>query len=506
MKRLIVCCDGTWNVPEQEDYGKPSPTNVVRLYNCLAEEGNGTKQRHYYHSGVGTEGNMLARSAGGAYGKGLGQNVQSAYRWLGSYYEPSDEIFLFGFSRGAFTVRSLAGMIGACKLLDLRNVESGACWHRVQAAYERCYRVPPAERTDEWLGKGWAVNDVPIRFLGVWDTVGSLGIPDDMAILNLLDRPQDWRFHDESLGKHVQTARHAVALDEMRASFAPTVWKDVEQRDDVKQIWFPGVHSDVGGGYADTGLADGTLRWMIDEAAKAGLAFNEAMTAQVRPDSGGTLHDSVRGVFKGLRTRPRAIPALVKANPSLHGSVWQRHTTPPIAQAPYRLHTQLQMGESTEVTVYARERWNNLGIYLEPGEYEFKAAGEWLDASIPCGPAGTRDGHFHPGEIVHMAGSTWGLVERAWQAVTGNEGADFWMTRRVESAPWFALMGVIANDSGGVGPNNDGSPSPHEMFVIGTGCRRKVSSGGYLFAFANDAWSKYDNNRGGVKLNVTRIS
>ncbi|MHC4845333.1 MAG: DUF2235 domain-containing protein [Planctomycetota bacterium] len=504
-RALVVCCDGTWNTPDQEDGGVPSPTNVVRLYNCLVEQTDTRKQLRYYHPGVGTEGGLLTRTAGGAYGKGLGQNILSAYRWLGSRYEPGDDVYLFGFSRGAFTVRSLAGMVAACGLLDLREEDIDEQWERVGYAYERCYRVDPDDRPDLEAKKRWALHrPVKIRFIGVWDTVGALGIPDDLAILNLLDKPENWRFHDASLGDDVVTARHAVALDEQRASFAPTLWEEKPGRD-VAQVWFPGVHSDVGGGYGDNRLADGALAWMIREAKAADLVFDDDMVAQLKADERGTLHDSVRGVFKGLRTRPRAVPYLLDENAPIDDSATNRHRTPPITQAPYRPSSRLAEGESVKVTVYARERWNDTGVYLPPGKYAFDAVGTWLDASIECGPGGTSDGHFQPAEILHMAGSAWGLVERAWKRVTKNDQADFWFTRRVEDAPWFALIGVVANDSGDRNPDNDGSPSPHERFLIGDGCEHTIERGGYFYAFANDAWSKYENNRGGIKLTIKRL-
>ena len=389
--------------------------------------------------------------------------------------------------------------------MDLRKLPIEEQWDRVGAAYDHGYRNDPGKR-DGWLNGGWEVHGSPvaIRFIGVWDTVGALGIPDDLAILNLLDKPENWRFHDASLGASVQTARHAIAMDEMRASFTPTLWRESGHQD-VQQVWFPGVHSDVGGGYGDSGLADAALSWMIDEARKAGLQLDETMVSQVHAHHQGILHDSVKGVFKGLRTRPRAVPHLSETEPSLHESVWLRYSAPPITQVPYRSAKRIEVGQCETVTIYARERWNDTGIFLPPGKYEFEVAGEWLDASIKCGPGGTADGHFQPAEIVHLAGSAWGLVERAWKRVTGNDRADFWMTRRMEDAPWFALIGVIANDDGDRNPDNDGSPSPHERFVIGAGCKRTIKHGGYFFAFANDAWSKYENNRGGVKLTMRRL-
>ena len=112
----------------------------------------------------------------------------------------------------------------------------------------------------------------------MWDTVGALGIPNNLAILNLLDNIKRYAFHDTELGCNVIHARHAVAIDEKRASFSPTLWSNVQKRKRVKQIWFPGVHSNVGGGYIDTGLSDIALKWMIDEAVEAGLNVREDMS------------------------------------------------------------------------------------------------------------------------------------------------------------------------------------------------------------------------------------
>ena len=200
MRNLVVCCDGTWNTPDQEQNGVPVPTNVVRLYNALAEkDAVGSEQLKYYHSGVGTEGHWWDKVAGGSVGSGLGKNIQSAYKWLGCNYQAGDRIFLFGFSRGAYTVRSLGGLVLNCGLLNLVDVPEEEVWTRVEAAYSRGYRK--GQNQSKWAGS-WPFHatpddaPVPIYFLGVWDTVGALGVPDDLAILNLLDDPAKYSFHD----------------------------------------------------------------------------------------------------------------------------------------------------------------------------------------------------------------------------------------------------------------------------------------------------------------------
>ena len=513
MKRLIVCCDGTWNTPDQEHDGVPVPTNVVRIYNSIKEKGaDGIEQKKYYHPGVGTEGNWWEKLAGGSGGVGLNKNIMSAYKWLGDNYATGDRIFLFGFSRGAYTVRSLAGMISACGLLKLAEFSDKTAWRRVETALKDCYRIPPKKRTNAW-SNNWAFHSsdeddeiVRIFFLGVWDTVGALGIPDNLALLNLFDPDRKHSFHDTNLTEKVVHAYHAVALDEWRASFTPTLWSGVEARKTVHQVWFPGCHSDVGGGYREKGLSDGALKWMINAASKSdiGLEFRDDMVEQIKPDHQDVIHDSLKGFFSMLPTHPRPIPLLENAGngTALHDSVKNRLSHPPIAQASYHPTEILKTGKPVKRSIYAMEPWNETGIYLQAGvEYEFEAEGEWLDRKISCGPGGTSDGRFQMAEIAHMAGALWGKIEGAFKWATHNDSADFKGTKRVEKAPWFCLMGAIANSGN---PDEDGTPAPAEIIKIGTGCKYTPLKSGYLYCFANDAWSFYDNNRGSVVLTVRK--
>jgi hypothetical protein len=155
------------------------------------------------------------------------------------------------------------------------------------------------------------------------------------------------------------------------------------------------------------------------------------------------------------------------------------------------------------LTIYAAEPWNATGLYLGAGEhYEFEATGQWLDRDIPCGPAGASDGKFHVGEIAHLAGSVWGKVESAFKKLTENAEADFRGTKRVEKAPWFALIGFIANGA----QAENGEPIACGTFAIKEGTACTVERAGYLYCFANDAWNFYDNNRGSVRLKIKRVS
>lgn len=504
MKNLVVCCDGTWNTPTEMDHGVPSPTNVVKLYNALLQN---DAQLAYYHPGVGAGKSWWDHIAGGSTGEGLDQNIMSAYRWLGTHYEVGDNIFLFGFSRGAYTVRSLGGLITKCGLVDLSaRMTPDAVWRRVGevfAAYRkgvefanpdnyRFYNTPSGQSAKE---------TTPIHFIGVWDTVGALGIPDDFALLGLLDSPTRYRFHDTTLSRLVSHARHAVAVDEKRASFAPTLWAQAPYTD-MKQFWFPGVHCDVGGGYVETGLSDRALEWMIEEAEGCGLSFRPGVRAQLKPDPLGVEHDSCTGVFKALKTKPRSAPPIPADAAILDKSTIVRSKNPPLLQGDYWPTEVLPAGKSRTVDIYAAEHWCRTKLYLEAGKtYQFSATGQWVDHRDRFGPAGGESTGFHLGDLVRATSSLFGEAETMFKNITGRE-ADFWYTRRDEQAPWFALMGFIASDVG----EDAKTQASGETFMIGESATRTPKLGGYLYCFANDAWQTYGNNRGSVQLTVTCVS
>lgn len=503
-RNIVICCDGTWNTPDDKDHGAPAPTNVVRIYNAVAAaDGNGQQQHRYYHPGVGTDGSWWNKAIGGGTGAGLDRNIMSAYRELCDHYQADDRIHLFGFSRGAYTVRSLAGMVGRCGLLKTAGMPDAEAWARIQRLFQNGYRRGTESRERRsWKDLSFHADGkaIEIHFLGVWDTVGALGIPDDMALLNLLDKLHDHTFHDTRLGDHIVNARHAVAIDEMRASFQPTLWSTSKPAQH-QQLWFPGVHSDVGGGYRETGLSDGALAWMIDQAEACGLAFRDAMVGQLAPNALDVLHDSCNGAFKLLPTQPRSTPRFGVGATQLHQSARDRQKTPPIHQCPYREEMTLPHDLPASLQVFAQQPWNATGIWLEAGQaYEFEADGEWMDASITCGPGGTNDGHFQFGELPQMAFSAFGQVEEAFKKLTGNQSADFRFTKRHEGMPWFCLVGAVAN---GGGVDDKQHLAPHESFQIGKGCTLTPQKSGYFYAYANDAWNCYGNNRGRVTLRVS---
>jgi hypothetical protein len=266
-----------------------------------------------YLSGVGTSGYLADRLLGGAFGFGLSENVVAGYRWLALNYEPAnketgkpaDEIFVFGFSRGAYTARSLVGMIGRVGLLTTEALIS----NQLPEAVDRYRRRPPGPKSwhgssDERFRQVNSHDGVTVTFLGVFDTVGALGVPGAFR--------RRHQFHDVELSSTVLCARQALAVDEHRMKFEPSLWEEratasgepaeadpAQQR--VKQVWFEGAHSDVGGGYASTGLSDTTLEWMTREAECRGLRFDQKwLDTYVNSGSAAVRHDSMTIAYRLL--------------------------------------------------------------------------------------------------------------------------------------------------------------------------------------------------------------
>lgn len=320
MKRLVLCCDGTWNRADQEHGGKPCPTNVVKIaYRIAKRDADGTQQLVYYDQGVGT-GNVVDKAIGGAFGEGLEANINDAYRFLIGNYEEGDQLWLFGFSRGAFTARSIAGMIRNCGILKRESVRQ---YGTAIALYRDRDRRPDHPDALEFK-KNHSVcttGDVPIHFVGVWDTVGARGIPGRLQFLNR----GKYEFHDTELSGTVKNAYHALSIDESRGTFEPTLWDEKPKPGQtVEQVWFAGAHSDVGGGNPVPELSDLALEWMMEKARGCGLAFDDRVLAAL-PTQGkfdGRLHDSRRGIFAVLPGRDRPIHGT--GTQSIHPTVLQR--------------------------------------------------------------------------------------------------------------------------------------------------------------------------------------
>lgn len=360
MKRLIVCFDGTWNRLDA-----PHSTNVViTAESVLPIASDGVAQAIFYDEGIGTR--KGERLLGGLFGAGMVENLGDAYRFLIFNHTPGDEIYVFGFSRGAYTARSFAGLLSTCGLLRRSDAA------RVTEAIERYQKrrsnsasfaaemmefrskysphLCVSEEDEEWRCKnvdgykGGQSSRLQIDYLGVWDTVGSLGVPARYKLLNFINKKHE--FHDTSLSRFVRSARHAVAVDERRKDFQPTLWDNVAKLNELsgaaidaddapyQQKWFPGVHGAVGGGGERRGLSDQALDWVLDGARHMGLELDGAENSRIyelSPDYRDFLQNSPPP------SKPGVIDRIMKLVPQTDRS-----------PGPKQLH---------EVSISARRRW-----------------------------------------------------------------------------------------------------------------------------------------------------
>jgi len=270
MRKLVMCFDGTWNSVKDQ-------TNVSRIHAAIPsipeQTDKSAPQLKYYDEGVGTHFGSYIR--GGVLGYGLTRNIRDGYAWLIRHWQEGDQLFLFGFSRGAFTARSLAGMIGKCGIVQEKDPTQGE-HERIQKAKEmatritKMYKLSNKNGSDPMQELGPDTRDVNIHFIGVWDTVGALGVP----FMNLKISE---RFHDTKLGGKVDFAYHALAIDENRKDYMATLWTHIPDhtRQVVEQRWFPGAHANVGGGYEDDLLPETPLAWIAKHARECGLCISD---------------------------------------------------------------------------------------------------------------------------------------------------------------------------------------------------------------------------------------
>jgi uncharacterized protein (DUF2235 family) len=363
MKRIAICCDGTW-----QDRRRTFPTNVAKIDMALkrASDQPGEPQIVEYSPGIGSGSEWLSRVGGGAFGWGIDGNIQDAYRRLCLDYDEGDEIYLFGFSRGAYTVRSLAGMMRiAGGLLPRTETDKiSAVYHiyRSEGRYSDAHRLGKdeinrreiARKTQAMRDLSAAVRPARVTVLGCWDTVGSLGVPRTLPLLSRWLNKK-YEFHDCQLSNIIQHALHAVAIDETRQVFDYTPMEQSEENrlagQTLHQVWFPGDHGAVGGGEPSTvSLADGALLWMMDtiqNTLNLGLEFKPELVERdpnaVRSPDPYRIHpqptqatspfEPSSPFFRLTGTAPRHIPATA----SLHESVFRRWQAPDLAYRPDHL-------------------------------------------------------------------------------------------------------------------------------------------------------------------------
>jgi uncharacterized protein (DUF2235 family) len=324
-RNLCIFSDGTGQGGVSD--GRTN-TNVYKLYiACRRADPDRRRQAAFYDPGLGSNRpggpavgwlrwaqNLVSR----ATGLGISRNIKDCYSFLIRTYEPGDSVFLFGFSRGAYTVRSLGGVLKLCGIparsaagaspRTNRKARAALVEEAVEAVYKTYGRDPETQEKRRRLGAEYraryAAHEVAPHFIGVWDTVRALGLPGTGDIFL-------WRheFHDATLDPRVPHARQALAIDENRDAYAPVLWETTEQdiaSGRIKQPWFAGAHSDIGGGYVEKGLSDIALEWIVDEAKQIAqpLLVDEAALA-LTPDPLGFQHDELKTSWmpwrRGLR-------------------------------------------------------------------------------------------------------------------------------------------------------------------------------------------------------------
>ncbi len=351
MKRIVLCADGTWNVRDQIDKatGKRHPSNVTKVARGIkARDSHGVDQVVYYHDGVGTAGG-LDRFTGGAFGDGIQANIRDLYRFIVYNYEPGDELYLFGFSRGAFTVRTLAGFL---KLVGLVGKDDD---YYVPDLYT-CYESSKGPGTPEWTAAFHNVNPrhpcPPIRFIGVWDTVGALGAPGFLG--QLLNRGK-YQYHDVGLNEFIENAFHALALDERRVPFTPNIWsRPPGWAGRLEQAWFAGVHSNVGGGYSPDGLANEALHWIVEKAESLGLEFDSDYLVHFRPCFNSVMQNSMTPTYRTLGEHIRPIGKQLADGECVHRSAIDRANLAACAYQPSNLPASLRDGKTIPVAATTR--------------------------------------------------------------------------------------------------------------------------------------------------------
>ncbi|MDE0177357.1 MAG: DUF2235 domain-containing protein [Gammaproteobacteria bacterium] len=504
MKRLVVCCDGTWNTPEME-----SPTNVVRLARAvLPRDANRVLQIVYYDEGVGTQG-PIDKLVGGAMGAGLDFNVRQAYRFLASNYEQDDEIYLFGFSRGAYTVRSLAGMIGFAGMLGRHQLTS------VHDAYElyRDEKDPAGAGATEF--RTCHRTSVPrVTLLGCWDTVGAMGIPDKLPGIGLDELfNKRYRWVNTKLGAHVDHALHAMSIDERRKEFEPTPMECVTAGQTLKQVWFPGDHGSVGGGeHHKEPLARAALEWMVESVAHVGLglaidtrfegmlgcdhtAYSSASRSPIygrEPRDLGSAPEFHHSALRRFVDLPHYVEALAPEQRDLLNAAVQKRNVHPTLRCPTN-GAVLEVNQDADVIVLAEQQRNDTHILMQAeGQYVLSVAEtqHWRDGDLPpCDPCGWHE------DDAKLASFFDGLDRMKLPLIR------LARDRRVEpKANWFELIGILCHQDG------------EDRIRVSRDTIYTAPADGRFLALANDVASRfdlfdsYDNNEGWLVLNVRRIA
>jgi uncharacterized protein (DUF2235 family) len=407
-KNIVLCSDGTGN-----SIGKGRGTNVARIHEALdlyghREDEAVRPQIALHDDGVGTQRFPILRLLGGAFGWGLARNVRELYTALCRWYVPGDDIYLFGFSRGAYTVRTLAKLIAECGVIDRRHWQTDADLRRlVREAYSK-YRMryesklfrwlrrvagrPSAEKAAEQFRSEKGVQHlkfapagvVSIRLLGVWDTVDALGFPVDLLADFWNSFVFRFKFPDLKLTRNVEKACHALALDDERHTFHPVMWDEREETTGrVEQVWFAGAHSNVGGGYPKEGMSLVALHWMMAKAQAEDLRFSRSALQDCarRQNVNDKLYDSRSGLAAYYRYMPRDVGRICAENgvpPRIHASVFERIAGATDGYAPGNLPAAVQVVDTHAAAGANAALEARVNQALAHGRAELGAARKWV--------------------------------------------------------------------------------------------------------------------------------
>lgn len=340
-KNIVILADGTG-----QEGGKGYNTNVYKIFNII--EDRSPNQIVYYDPGLGTSGFKRLKQATGL---GISKNIKDCYQFLFENYESGDRIYLIGFSRGAATVRSLSTFIHHFGILPKSRPDL------INQAY-KIYRIKDSNKLEKKAQKFISKHHTmwaKIHFLGCFDTVDALGFPikSVSAILNKVPFFKH-TFHDFKLSKSVRSAYHALAVDDKRKTFHPVLWKpEVDEGQSLEQVWFPGMHTDVGGGYKESDLSDLSLVWMCRKAVENDLRIYDKERFEINPKPSGVMHDSRGSWLKKIyRKEVRTWPSHREDTPVVHQSVLERaenrEYTPWILENDYQIEARKRKIPSAE--------------------------------------------------------------------------------------------------------------------------------------------------------------